>query len=224
MKLRALFAGLVLTAVTSWASADSLAWNDPTISDGPCADIPAIAFPSQFITTLKAFPKGFRVYLPFGNKAYYRWVYQKVNGGAPATSESDILLTKPRVTFPYLLGLFALAVGKVDVYADMFNVRWYEIQAAPRNLSATDLLVNIVNASSGSAPYGFGGINIPSRIVWADSTAFVEWHCFSENIENIQVVNVISLNSTLTSAQISAISSFLQGYGFQPQNLMTMSY
>lgn len=221
MKPYALFAGLVCTAVASWATADSLAWNDPSISDGPCSDPPPIAFPSQMVNTLKALPQGFRVYLPFGNQAYYRWVYQKVNGGVPATDPSQLVLTKPRVTFPSLWSVLLLSEAEVDVYGPIPTGKWYRIQAIPLNLQATDLTVNIIFPSPGAAPFGFGGVNIPSRIIWADASAFIEWHCFTGNV---QVANIISLNPALTSGQISAISGFLQSYGFQSQNLMTMPY
>ncbi|MFL1389591.1 hypothetical protein ACI77F_18175, partial [Pseudomonas tritici] len=208
MKPLTLFAGLVFTAAASLASAQSLGWNDPDISDGPCTYPPAIAFPSQIVNTLKGLPQGFRVYLPFGNSAYYRWVYQKVNGGVPATELSETLLTQPRVRFPDLLAILSLAVGLVDVYGAFPTGKWYEVRAIPVNVIATDLLVSIVNPSPGSAPFGFGGKVIPSRYVWADPTALVEWHCFEGNV---QVVNVISLTPTLTPQQISAISAFLQG-------------
>lgn len=221
MKLRALFAAIACALITSWASADSLTLNDPSISDGPCTYPPPIAFPTQMVNTLKGLPQFFRVYLPFGNKAYYRWIYQKVNGGAPATDASEIVLTRPRVTFPNLLSVLSLAVGIVDVYGPVPTGKWYQIQAIPLNLAATDLIVKIVFPSLGAAPFGFGGANIPSRTVWADATAFVEWHCF---VGDVQVVNVVSLMPALTSGQVSAITTFLQGYGIQPQNLMTMPY
>lgn len=221
MKPYALLAGLICAVAASWATADSLAWNDPSISDGACSYPPPIAFPSAIINTLRALPQGFRVYLPYGNKAYYRWLYQKVNGGVPATDPSELVLTKPRVTFPDLLSLLSLAVGIVDAYGPVPTGKWYRLQTVPLNIQATDLIVNIIFPSLGSAPFGFGGTNIPTRIVWADASAFVEWHCFAGDV---QVANVLSLNPTLTSGQISAISSFLQSYGFQPQNLMTMPY
>ena len=221
MKPYALLAGLICTAVASWATADSLAWNDPSISDGACTNPLPLAVPIQIVNTLKTLGQGFRVYLPYGNKAYYRWVYQKVNGGLPATDPSQLLLTKPRVTFPDLFALFSLAIGTVDVYGQGPGGKWYEVQAIPLNLIATDLLVTIVDASPGAAPSNFGGKRIPSRYVWGDSTALVEWHCFAGGV---QVFNVISSTRVLTSAQTSAISTFLQGYGFQPQNFMTMPY
>lgn len=221
MKLRTLLAGLGCAVVTSWASAQTLAWNDPDISDGPCTYPPAIAFPTQMFNTLKGLPQGFRVYLPFGNAAYYRWVYQKVNSGTPATDLSQVLLTKPRVTFPNLIALLSLAEGSVDVYGPIPTGKWYKVRAIPINATATDLIVNIVNPSPGAAPYGFGGEDIPSRFVWADPNALVEWHCFAGGV---QVFNVISLTPVLTAQQISAISTFLQGYGFQARNFMTMPY
>lgn len=221
MKLQTVFAGLVFAALSSLSSAQSLGWNDPDISDGSCTYPPPIAFPTHIVNTLKGLGLGFRVYLPYGNKAYFRWVYQKVNGGNPATNEADILLTQPRVRFPDLLAILSLAVGLVDVYGPFPTGKWYEVRAIPVNFIATDLLVSIVNPSPGAAPFGFGGKVIPSRYIWADSLALVEWHCFEGDV---QVVNVISLNPTLTSQQISAIASFLQGYGFQSKNLMTMPY
>lgn len=221
MKPFALFTGLVFAALTSCACADSLAWNDPSISDGPCMKPPPIAFPTQLVNTLKALPQGFRVYLPKGNKAYYRWIYQKVNGGVPATAPSELLLTQPRLTFPDLLSLLSLAVGIVDVYGPVPTGKWYRVQAIPLNIIATDLLVNITFPSPGSAPFGFGGTNIPSTYVWADASAFLEWHCFAGGV---QVFNVISLKPELTSEQNAAISDFLVPFGFKPENFMTMPY
>lgn len=222
MKLRAFFIGLISAVFTSWVSAQPLAWNDPDISDGPCSNPPALISLAPIFNTLAGASSGFRVYLPFGNAAYYRWVHQKVNGGVPATDQSQVLATKPRVTFPYLLALPFWAVGKVDVYDHHPVDTWYYVQAIPKNLPLfTDLIVNIVNPSPGSAPYGFGGVDIPSRYVWADATALVEWHCFAGNV---QVFNVIALTPALTSQQITAISTFLQGYGFKSKNFMTMPY
>ncbi|MFP0195623.1 hypothetical protein ACKJSM_10680 [Pseudomonas sp. PHC1] len=221
MKPLSLLVSFALAALTSSASADTLSWNDPAISDGPCTDPPALQIPLQFFNTLKGLPQGFRVYLPFGNKAYYRWIHQKINGGVAATDESQIFATKPRVTFPDLLAPLFWAVGKVDVYDHTPVDKWYYVQAIPKNLIATDLSVNIVNPSPGSAPYGFGGTDIPSRFVWADPYVLVEWHCFAGNV---QVVNVISLIPALTSEQISKISAFLKNYGFQSKNFMTMPY
>lgn len=221
MNMRRLLAGLFAVAMTSFVSAQPLAWNDPAISDGACTPPPPIVSLSHIVNTLKGLPQGFRVYLPFGNAAYYRWVYQKVNGGTPATEQSQLLATQPRVTFPSLFALFSLAVGTVDVYGPKPSGKWYEVQAIPLNLIATDLIVNIVAPSPGAAPFGFGGINIPSRYVWADDFALVEWHCFAGGV---QVFNVISLTPALTPQQISDISTFLQGYGFQPANFMKMPY
>jgi len=221
MKPLTLLAGFLITLLSSITSAQSLAWNDPNISDGACQPPPTIAFPTQLINTLKGLPQGFRVYLPFGNSAYFRWVYQKVNGGTPATDSAQLLSTKPRVTFPSLFAIFSLADGIVDVYGPYPTAKWYKVQAIPINLTATDLIVNIVAPSPGAAPFGFGGTNIPSRYVWADNFAAVEWHCFQGGV---QVFNVISLTPALSAQQISAISSFLQIYGFQSENFMIMPY
>ncbi|TFY84600.1 hypothetical protein DYL59_28520 [Pseudomonas kairouanensis] len=221
MKPQTLLAGFVFILLSSMTSAQSLAWNDPDISDGACQPPPTIAFPTQIINTLKGLPQGFRVYLPFGNSAYFRWVYQKVNGGTPATDSAQLLATKPRVTFPSLFAIFSLAEGMVDVYGPFPTGKWYKVQAIPINVTATDLIVNIVAPSPGAAPFGFGGTNIPSRYVWADILAAVEWHCFEGGV---QVFNVISLTPALTPQQISSITGFLGGYGFQPKNFMTMPY
>ncbi|MBN2993500.1 hypothetical protein JWR97_22030 [Pseudomonas cedrina subsp. fulgida] len=221
MKPLNLFACLVFAVLSSMASAQPLGWNDPAISDGRCTAPDPIASVGHIVNTLRGLPQGFRVYLPFGNKAYYRWVYQKVNGGTPAPDESAILLTKPRVRFPDLFAVLSLAVGLVDVYGPFPTAKWYEVRAIPVNVFATNLLVSIVNPSPGAAPFGFGGAVIPSRYVWADASALVEWHCFAGNVP---VFNVISLTPTLTPQQISSISTFLQGYGFQPGNFMTMPY
>lgn len=221
MKPLNLFAGLVFAALSSMVSAQSLGWNDADISDGPCTYPDPIVSVSHIVNMLRGSSQGFRVYLPFGNKAYYRWVYQKVNGGTPAPDDSAIFLTKPRVRFPDLFAILSLAVGLVDVYGPFPTAKWYEVRAIPVNVIATDLLVSIVNPSPGAAPFGFGGAVIPSRYVWADDSAMLEWHCFAGGV---QVVNVISLTPTLTPQQISSISAFLQGYGFRPENFMTMPY
>lgn len=221
MKIKTLIAGLVCAAVASSASAQPLAWNDPSISDGPCTNPPPLQYPAALFNTLLGLPQLFRVYLPFGNQAYYRWVHQKMNAGVPATTQAQLLATKPRVTFPYLLALPFFALGKVDVYDQPPFGRGYFLQPVPLNAVATDLKINIVYASPGSAPDNFGGTDIPTRFIWADLTTLVEWHCFAGGV---QVVNILSLTPTLTTGQISAITTFLQGYGFQPQNLMTMPY
>ena len=221
MKPLTVFAGFVFAAMSSTVFAQPLAWNDPSISDGPCTNPPPLAYPAALFNTLLGLPQLFRVYLPFGNQAYYRWVHQKMNAGVPATTQAQLLATKPRVTFPYLLALPFFALGKVDVYDQPPFGRGYFLQPIPLNAVATDLKINIVYASPGSAPDNFGGTNIPTRFIWADATALVEWHCFEGGV---QVVNVLSLTSALTNGQISSISAFLQNYGFQPQNLMTMPY
>lgn len=221
MNVRTLFVGIVCAAVTSWASAQNLAWNDPNISDGACSNPPSLNYPAPLFNALLSLPQGFRVYLPFGNQAYYRWVHQQINGGVAATAQSQLLATKPRVTYPYLLALPFFAFGKVDVYEHFPVDKWYFIQPIPLNLAVTDLLVNIVSPSPGSAPYGFGGTDIPTRFIWADATALVEWHCFEGGV---QVFNVVSLKPTLTNGQISSISTLLQSYGFHSKNFMTMTY
>lgn len=199
MKSRILFASLACLTIMPLASAQTLAWNDLAISDGGYANPPPLNFPAQIVNTLAGLPQGFRVYLPFGNQAYYRWIHQKINGGVAASEQSQILATKPRVTFPDPLALPFWAVGKVDLYDHAPIDKWYYVQAVPKNPIATDLIVNVVSASPGSASYGFCGKDIPSRYIWADSAALVEWHCFSGDV---QVFNVISLTPTLTAEQI----------------------
>ena len=224
MKPLTVFAGFVFAAMSSTVFAQPLAWNDPSIRDGDCSNSqpPPLRNLDVILNTLASLPQGFQVFLPYGNQAYYRWLYQKANGGVAATSQAQILSTQPRLTFPYPLALLNLAAGKVDIF-DQFppTTKWYELQPFPLNPFGTKLTVNIVNPSPGSAPYGFGGENIPTRFIWADQSALVEWHCFEGGIP---VVNIISLSPVLTSQQISAISTFLQGYGFQLANLMTMPY
>ena len=221
MKFRTLFVSLACATIIPLASAQPLEWNDPAISDGACANPPPLNYPAQILNTLAGLPQSFRVYLPLGNQAYYRWIHQKINGGVAASEQSQILATKPRVTFPDLFAVPRWAVAKVDLYNHDPIDKWYYIQAVPKNLIATDLSVNIVSASPGSAPYGFGGTNIPSRIIWADASAFIEWHCFAGDV---QVFNIISLEPTLTNEQISNISTFLEAYGFQSKNFVSMPY
>ena len=222
MKPIVLFAGLIFAAACSLISAQPLAWKDPDISDGPCNAPPAITYPAPLINALMALPQGFRVYLPLGNAAYYRWIYQKVHAGTPATDPAQLLLLKPRVRFPSLVALLGLADGTVDVYGLLPPAgRWYQVRAIPTNAVATVLLASIVNASPGAAPFGFGGTVLPTRYVWADSTTTVEWHCFEGDV---QVFNVLSSTPALTPQQISDISAVLQPYGFKSQNFMTMPY
>lgn len=224
MKLRPFFTGLIVAALTPWAFAEPLAWDAPDIRDGTCSNSPpALQYPAILITILASLDGGLVSYMPLGNAAYYRWVHQKVNGGVAATDPAQLLLTKPRLRFPNLFSLINQAVGKVFVYNYPSTNKWYELQPLPKinKPFLTDLNIKVINASSGSAPAGFGGEVIPSRFVWADATAVIEWHCFAGDV---QVVNVISSEPTLTSAQISSISDFLAPYGFQSQNLMTMPY
>ncbi|WP_147292946.1 hypothetical protein [Dyella psychrodurans] len=223
MKTAALLACFACAAVTSMASAQSLPFDDPAISDGPCNPPPPIPFPWQILDALEGLPQGFQLYLPFGNQAYYRFIWQQVNGATPASSQSQILSTQPRVTFPDVLAALSLSAGTVFVFnSDNY---YYHLQPIPQNLDDTVLEVNIVFPSPGSAPFGFGGTLIPSRFVWADNSTFVEWHCFTGSAgQGVQIFDVISLNPSLTNDETSQISTLLEGYGFLPQNFVTMPY
>jgi len=228
MKLRDVFAGLVCIAFASWASAQSLAWDDPSISDGPCTPRPkAFPLPAALVLALKGAGQGFRFFEPWGSASYYRWVYQKVNAGLPATDQSQILATRPRVTFPSLWALPVGAVGHVDVERQpvdgLYNIRVISVN----NPVATDVIVHILNPSnqSGSAPDGFGGWDVPTVNIWADARALVEWHCLvTSDDRKVQVFNILSLDPTLTPSQVSAISTVLIKNGFKPSNFITMPY
>ena len=225
MKLRSLFAGLVCAAFALGATAQPLAWDDPAIKDGECTPRPpALNFPAAIFNVAGSLPQGLRVYVPFGNATYYRWIHQKVNGGVPATSQAQILATKPIVAFPFLPGLPLWAIGRVELYDHHPVDKWYYLQALPNNPFGTDVTVNIVSPSPGSTPYGYGGVNIPTVTIWADLTALVEWHCFTSAAGSFPVFNVLSTLPTLTSQQLSSISAVLQNYGFQPSNFITIPY
>lgn len=173
MKRCILFASLVCVMVSTLASAQPLQWDDPSIRDGECSKSqpspPPLLSLAVFFNTLAALPQGSQFFLPLGNEAYYRWVYQKANGGIAATSQAQLQSTKPRLTFPSPPALLGLAAGRVDIF-DQFApiIKWYHLQPIPLNPFGTEVIVNIVNPSPGSAPFGFGGVNIPTRFIWAD--------------------------------------------------------
>ena len=227
MKLRSLFAGLVCAALVSGAVAQPLAWDDPAIRDGACTPRPVgIPFPAALATTLGSLPSGFRLYTPLGNASYFRWAYQKVNGGVAATDQSQILATKPRVWFPFLPALYVGAIGRVDVERPAANGSgWYHLRVVGvNNIFATDVTVNIVSPNPGSAPDGYGGWDVSTVNIWADLTALVEWHCFTSSAGSFPIFNILSVFPTLTNQQRSSITAVLQNYGFQPSNFITIPY
>lgn len=228
MRIRTLFAGLLCAAFASWPSAQPLAWDDPAISDGPCTSRPkAYPVPVGFAIALATSSHDFRLFVPFGSATYYRWVHQKVHAGVAATNQSQILATKPRIFFPDLLALFIGAQGRVDVKRQPVDGKYYIRVVGANDFATIDVTVNILNPPnpSGYAPNGFGGWNVPTVNMWADKSALLEWHCFetSDNRE-VQVFNILSIHPVLTPPQVSAISTVLQGYGFQTSNFITIPY
>lgn len=149
----------------------------------------------------------------------FRCRFQKATN-APATSESDLDSLKPIVTFPDFSQFSTLSQGSVSIFDP--PTAFYNLLCIPNNLSLTNSTCSVKNASPGSAPQGFGtGDPVASTMIWADATAFMEWHCFEGDR---QVFNVISLNKSLTPSQIEAITAVVVSLGFSPDNFATQTY
>lgn len=159
-----------------------------------------------------------------GNIGYYRWQYEKVTG-ANSSTIADIRTLKPRLIFPYLDGLLdgllslsPLSYSKVWLFNSM--EKYYKVFCTPlilNNLALSNATCSVTDASEGSKPRDFGtGHDVATTVIYADSTAFLEYHCF---VGNVQIFNVISLTKSLTDDQITAMKAVLFESGFKAENM-----
>lgn len=160
-----------------------------------------------------------------GNIGYYRWQYEKVTG-ANLSTIADINSLKPQLIFPNLAGLLSplsLSYGKVWLFNSM--EKYYKVWCTPlilNNLALTNATCYVADASEDSKPRDFGtGHDVATTVIYADSTAFLEYHCYvgSDGVRNVQIFNVISLTKSLNSVQIEAMTAVLIENGFSIGNI-----
>lgn len=137
----------------------------------------------------------------------------------PALTQADIDSLKPLVVSPNI-SVSPLSITRVNVFDP--PTAFYRILCIPNNLTLTNGTCSVTEANEGSAPFGFGtGDPLCSTIIYADRTAFVEFHCF---LGDIQVFNVISLNKVLTQTQYDNILEVITRYGFSEENVEIQTY
>ncbi|KAJ6630524.1 hypothetical protein Bhyg_15902 [Pseudolycoriella hygida] len=210
---------IFIILVVIFESAGQLLWNDPSASDFHCTYPPAIGYPQHIITALNGWSQRYKMYAPMANKTYYRWMYHKAKN-TPAMTQADINSLKPRVTFPDVSAFSTISQGTVSIFNP--PTAYYKLLCIPSNWALSNSTCLVKNASRGSAPFGFGtGDPVISTIIWADTTAFAEWHCFEGDR---QVFNVISLKSYLTRRQVDSIVNLVVKYGFSTSNIELQVY
>jgi hypothetical protein len=174
------------------------------------------------LVVMNDFPFGLQMYVPMASKAFYRWVYQK-SRNAPARTQAQIDSLNMIILFPGATDVMQnlpCQLGKALLFDPPKGS--YEVRCTPTDNSPTNSSCSVINASKGSAPFGFGcGEPMATTIVWSDRTSYLEWHCFEGNI---QVFNAVSINSTLTDDQISSMTTVLEGMGFNKKNFGYLPY
>jgi len=158
-------------------------WNATDISDKGCVFPPSIVgLYGLNQELLDDTPRGLKLYAPFASQGFYRWVYHKAKN-TPALTQDQVDSIKMLIEVQSVGTTKEInQLGKVYIF-DPPSAS-YEVNCSSPTVIPTNSTCSVINASEGSAPFGFGcGDPMITTVVWSDITSYLEWHCFEGDIQ-----------------------------------------